>query len=522
MISDLVTQTGGMIVAAVAIAAVVRNRGWNPSLALLLAGLVVGFVPFGPDAPADPEAVLIVVLAPLVFGEALSSSIVDLRRVSRPVVALAVGLVVFGAFLVGVVAALIIPGIPIGVALCLGAILGPTDAVAVAATAKAAGLPRRLVEILEGESLVNDGTALTLLRVFVVAVAAGTVSAPEIGLILVQSVVGGLAVGVVGGIVLVVVTNRSRDTTVATGVTLIAPFPLYLGAERIHGSGILAVIAAALVLAHATSSAVRYTGRLQSTSVWRTIIFVLQSVAFFLVGLDVPLALRELGAGRHLALLVIVPIVFATLVAARFVFVYAMARLRPAEVRIPRAWIVAGWAGTRGPISGLAAFTLPFTLDDGNPFPHRAEVISITFCVVVLSLLLAPTVAPLARRLRLPQDDDTDLVRHVNVSLARASLDRLEQIEQRAERARRPLPADLLQELRSTAEDRLNQMSIAQEHGEEALAEVPGVRRAMDLEMAHAEQEELLRMRDEEGLPDSLMRQLQKDLDVKVRALRSA
>ncbi len=160
---------------------------------------------------------LVVVLAPLVFGEALTSSIVDLRRVSRPVMALAVGLVVFGAVVVGFIAQWVIPGIWMPMAFALGAILGPTDAVAVSATARKAGLPRRLVNVLEGESLVNDGTALTLLRVCSVAAAAGSVTASEGALILAASVLGGGLVGLGAGLLLMAMVRRSRDTTVANG-----------------------------------------------------------------------------------------------------------------------------------------------------------------------------------------------------------------------------------------------------------------------------------------------------------------
>ena len=147
------------VLLAVLIAGVCRNRGWSSAIPLLAAGVLVGLAPWGPEGLADPEFVLVVVLAPLVFGEGLTSSIVDLRRVSRPIMALAVGLVVFGAVMVGIVAQLVIPGIWVSMAFALGAILGPTDAVAVSATARKAGLPRRLVNVLEGESLVNDGTA---------------------------------------------------------------------------------------------------------------------------------------------------------------------------------------------------------------------------------------------------------------------------------------------------------------------------------------------------------------------------
>lgn len=509
-------RIGAIAIVAVLVAAIARNRGVNPSLPLLAAGLLFGVLPFGPEAPTDPEFVLVIVLAPLVFGEALSSSIIDLRRVSRPVMGLAIGLVVVGAFAVGLVAQSIVPDLPLTVALCLGAILAPTDAVAVAATAKAVALPRRVVTILEGESLVNDGTALTLLRVCAVAAAAGTVTVGEVGLILVESVMGGLIAGALGGLFLAWVIRKSRDTTVANGIILIAPWPIYAAAEQVEGSGILAVVVAALILAHATSSAITYAGRLQAAMLWRTILFILQAVAFFLVGLDVPEALAALSGTERRTLLYIVPVIVLTLIATRFLFVYVMSTLSQTRRAGSKGWVVVAWAGTRGPVSALAAFTLPLTTDAGAPFPQRDLVISITFCVVVVSLLLAPTMGPLARALRLPHDDDTATLHRVQVSLARAALDRLEEMEEAAERSDEPIPRATLQRLRGGTEGRLNRLE--EQEGAAGTAAAPKQEQDLRVSMVHAEQEELLRMRDEEGLPDDLVRKLQKELDVRARA----
>jgi len=509
---------GAAVVVAVLLAGFCRNRGWSTAIPLLLAGIIVGVAPFGPEGVADPEFVLVLVLAPLVFGEGLTSSIVDLRRVSRPVMALAVGLVVFGAVVVGFVAQMVVPGVPVTMAFALGAILGPTDAVAVSATARKAGLPRRLVNVLEGESLVNDGTALTLLRVCSVAAAAGSVTASEGALILAASVLGGGLVGLAAGLLLMWMVRRSRDTTVANGTILLAPLPIYLAAETVEGSGILAVVVAALVVAHGTSSAVQYTGRLQATSLWLTITFVLQSAAFFLVGLEIPLVIEQMPSSQIRTLLYVVPVVFGSLVAARFVFVYLMTHLR-GHVRGDRAWLVAAWAGTRGPVSALAAFTLPVTTEAGSAIPYRELVISVTFGVVLLSLLLAPTVAWLARAVDLPHDDDTGVKRRVRVSLARASLDRLEQIEETSQRTGEPLSPDLVERLRAAAEERLHRAAKVAELGDAPRPASQKAVKQIGAEMMRAEHEELLRLRDREGLPDEIVREVQQEIDVRLRAL---
>ncbi|MEZ5116754.1 MAG: Na+/H+ antiporter [Candidatus Nanopelagicales bacterium] len=523
MLQDSVIPLAGTAVIGVIISMFARSRGWGVSLPLVASGIVLSLLPIGPNGPEDPELILLMVLAPLVFGESLSTSFLDLKAVSRPVMALAIGLVVVSAFTVGVIASQVVAGLPFAAAVALGAILGPTDAVAVSAVAKQASLPRRLVHILEGESLVNDGTALTLLRVAVVAAAAGGVTVLQAGVTLGLAVVGGLAVGVLGGFILVTVLRRSRDTVAANGLVLVAPFPLYLGAETFEGSGILAVVVAGLMVAHATATDTRYRGRLQVGSVWRQLTFVLMSLAFLLVGVEIPDTLDELADSEIRELLLLVPIVVVTLIVTRALFVLAMMGLRSARGSRPwrdggwKAWVVVAWAGARGPISGLAAFSLPLALDSGEPFPERNLLLAVTFCVVVITLVLSPTLGPLARLLRLPPDDDEDLLRRVRLSLARASLDRLEELVADADRGGDPLPEPVVRQLRDNATFRLNRAT-------RAVADGTGTRSAsttqrLSRQMIRAEQEELVRMRDEEGLPDTLMRELMTEIDVRARAL---
>jgi CPA1 family monovalent cation:H+ antiporter len=192
--NDTFVTLAGSATLAVAVAAFCRQRGWAMSMPLIVIGAIVGALPVGPTAPPDPEVILVAVLAPLVFGEALGSSYLDLRRVSRPVIALAIGLVVAATLVVGAVGAALV-AMPLAMAMALGAVLSPTDAVAVSAVARRAGLPRRLVAILEGESLVNDGTGLTALKVALVAAAAGSVTLAGVAGMFVVAVVAGCVVG---------------------------------------------------------------------------------------------------------------------------------------------------------------------------------------------------------------------------------------------------------------------------------------------------------------------------------------
>ena len=509
---------------AVGVAVLVRRRGWGMAIPLILVGAFVGWLPVGPTAPPDPEIVLVVILAPLVFGEALGSSYLDLRKVSRPVLALAVGLVVATTVVIGSVGFLLV-AMPLGMALALGAVLAPTDAVSVSAVARRAGLPRRLVSILEGESLVNDGTGLTALKVALVAAAAGSVTLLQVTGVFIVAVVAGVAVGGVGGWLLTVVLRRSNDLVGANALVLVAPFLLYALAEEVNGSGILAIVVAGLVIAHAQHSDPGHTGRVQSAIVWRHITFVLQAVAFFLVGLEIPEVLTRLDdVGRH-DVVVLVPVVVVALILTRVLFIFAMVGIGrvgrdAANARRPwRGAAIVAWAGARGPVSGLAAFSIPIAFAPGELVPFRDVILATAFCVIVITLLLSMTVGPLARAIGVPKDDDTELIRKVDALLARAAIERLGAIEAEAASAGTPIAGDVSDRLRADAEQRIRE-SVAPDSvtytQQLSLDQMLTTARSM----VRAEQEELIRLRDEEGLPDAIARPLLRALDTRYQALR--
>ncbi len=523
--NDTFTTLAGAAMLAVALGVYVRQRGWGIAIPLLVAGAIVGALPVGPDAPPDPEVILVVVLAPLVFGEALGSSFLDLRKVSRPVLALAIGLVVATTIGVGLVTLLFV-AMPIAMAMALGAVLAPTDAVAVSAVARRAGLPRRLVSILEGESLVNDGTGLTALKVSLVAAAAGSLTLVEVGVVFTAAVVVGVGVGGIGGWVLAWVLRRSKDLVPANSLVLVAPFALYVIAEQLQGSGILAVVVAGLVIAHVQTSNPGHSGRVQSVTVWRHITFVLQALAFFLVGMEIPDVLVGLESDDRGLVLVLVPAVVVTLILIRTVFVFGMiaasrvARSSSKGGAAFRGAAVLAWAGARGPVSGLAAFSIPFAFGPGEVVPYRDVILATTFCVIVVTLLLSLTLAPLARAVGVRSDNDQSLLRRVDARLARASLDRLTAVEIEAADQGAPLPAEVSERLRADTERRLEASTNPEavtETQEIALRQLISTARAM----VRAEQEELIRMRDEEGIPDAVVRPLLHELDLRDQALRT-
>lgn len=510
---DTLANSVWIALIAALVALFVRSRGWGIALPLLACGLVVGVLPWGPSAPNEPELIQVLVLAPLVFGEALSSSYVDLKSVRRPVFALAVGLVAVSTLAIGGLTSVLLPAIPAAMALALGAILAPTDAVVVASAARRANLPPRLVTILEGESLLNDGTGLTALRVATLAALAGSVSGGQAAYLLSQTVALGVAFGLFGGWLLVLLLRRSADVAGHGAVLLVAPVPLYLSAETAGGSGILAVVLAALMASHATYADPAYEGRLQVTAVWRAITVLLQALAFFLLGLELPASLRQLSASDRATLWWAVPAIVAGLIVVRMVVVWAAFGLsRLTGFDTPRRWsgaTLVGWAGARGPVSALAAFSLPLAL------PARDVVVAAALLAVAVTLLLSTTLTPLARLLKIQSSDTGAVESRLRLAMAQAALSKLDSATAEADRRDEPFPAMAIAALRTATVDRVgvSKGSVTRQGHERV--------RALQVEMFEAEQRELQRLRSEKELPDSAVRPLLAEVDRRLAVVRN-
>lgn len=524
VISDTVEPLTNLVaisVVAVALAMVLRSRGIGIALPLLGFGLIFGLVPWGPTAPAEPELIQALVLAPLVFGEALGSSYVDIKGVRKQVLWLAVGLVIVSTVLIGGLTASLVAGIPLAMALALGAILAPTDAVAIAAAARRANLPRRLVTILEGESLLNDGTGLTALRVAVVAAVAGSMTWQGAGLILVESVVVGIAVGAAAGALLVLILRHTTDTVAFGGLLLVAPLPIYFLAETLEGSAILAIVVTALMVSHASHADPSYRGRLQVATVWRQITLVLQAIAFLLLGLELPAVLRSLPAEESRLLWTVVPAVVIGLIVVRMAMVWLAVGVSHLISGAPegrwRGATLVGWAGARGPVSALAAFSLPFLTEAGEALPYREFVIAVSFCAIAVTLALSTTIGPMARWLKLEAADPAQTETRVRAAISRAALTELDTAADRADREDRPIPADVLHTLRTNAEQRIE----AAEANQAPPAETTTAK-SLELAMLEAEQRELQRLRLEEGLPDAIARPIMAELDRRLALTRDS
>ncbi|MDT7608954.1 MAG: monovalent cation/hydrogen antiporter, partial [Pseudonocardiales bacterium] len=346
----------------------------SPTLVLVLAGIAVSFIPGIPDFRLNPDVVLLVVLAPLLYSAALDSSYHGFRTNLRPIGLLAVGLVIFSTVTIGLAAWWLIPGLSLPAGLVLGAVVAPPDAVAAIAVGRRLGLPRRVMTILAGESLVNDATALTLFRVAVAAAAGAGISLwSGIG-IFVLAGVGGVAVGLAVAWLVHWVRVRLNDPPIESALGLVVPFGVYLIAEAVHASGLLAVVVTGLYLGHRAPQT-GFATRLQDDAVWKASDTVLESVVFALIGLQLTSVVSEVGAVGPL-LLTGVGLTLVT-VLARVVWLFPatyLPRLIPAVRRrdpFP-TWqtpAVISWAGMRGVVSLAAALALP----DG--FPGRDDIL---------------------------------------------------------------------------------------------------------------------------------------------------
>ena len=382
----------GLLVVAVALGYVARRIGIAYPTLLLLGGLVLGFLPGLPTIELDPDLVFLLFLPPILFGAGFSTPIRDFKANVRPIALLAIGLVVFSTLVVGVVAQVAIPGLPAAAAFALGAIVAPPDAVAATSIFRRLGVPPRVVTILEGESLVNDASAITLYRFAIGAAAFGSFSALNASVSFVVVGVGGIVVGVVVGLIVTEAWRRTSDPTLEIMVSLLAPFAAYLPAESLGVSGVLATVVAGLIAGRRAPRVLSPQARLQGYGVWNIVTYTINGFAFTLIGLQLPAIASQLTAYSGVQLATWAVVISATVIVARILWVFPatyVPRMLSAKVRArdpspPReAVFVIAWAGMRGAVSLAAALALPLE----PAFPDRDLVIFLTFCVILATLV---------------------------------------------------------------------------------------------------------------------------------------
>ncbi|MDH6701495.1 Na+/H+ antiporter [Streptomyces sp. MAA16] len=517
-----------LVAGSAAVAAAARRTPVPAPLLLVAIGLIVSYIPGVPDYTLDPEIVLPLVLPPLLYTAATDSSYLDLRAQLRPVALLSVGYVLFATLVVGWAAYRIVPGLSLTAALVLGAVVAPPDAVAATAIARRVGLPSRVTTILQGESLVNDATAITAYRVAVAAaVGEGATWAGGIGEFLLAAF-GGVGIGLVLMVPLHWLRTRLKEALLQNTLSLLIPFVAYAAAEQVHASGVLAVVVVALWLGHRAWE-VDFATRLQEEAVWKMVAFVLESAVFALIGLQLPIVLKGLGAYQGLSAAWYAVAVFLVVVAARFVWVYPatfLPRLLSARIRRREespGWkgpFVIGWAGMRGVVSLAIAFSIPVELHDGAPFDGRNLILFLTFTTVIGTLVVQGVTLPtLIRLLKLPgRDTRAETLAEANAQ-AQASRAAEQRLDALLADERNALPPPLADRLRTVLERRRNAVwerlgQVNPVTGETA----DDVYRRLSREMISSERAVFVKLRDARYIDDEMLRTLLRRLDLEEAA----
>ena len=503
-----------LVVVAVLVTISRRIRVPYPVL-LLIGGLVVGLVPGIPRLELDPEIVFLVVLPPLLYVSAFLTPIRDFRANLKNISSLAIGLVAISAGVVAVLAMAFVPGMSWPLAAALGAIVSPPDAVAATAIAQRLAVPRRIVSILEGESLLNDATALTIYRAaLAAAAAAATVSVVGSLASFVFVALGGILIGLVVGWVTSWVRIRLTDTPVEITVSLITPYAAYLPAELLGVSGVLAVVTAGLYLGRRSSRIMGSEARLAGRAVWESLVFLLTGVVFLAIGFQISSIARGMDRTTLLQLTAVGVVVSLALIAVRAVWVFSLGLrdlLAKDQRRIRlRESIVLSWAGMRGVVSLAAALAIPISLP-GNALPARDAIIIITFTVILVTLVGQGLTLPLViRAVGLGSDADGGHEEsHARQELIEEALRRIDDLEKKW-----PDHKPLIDQLRTSYQHRA-------EH-EEQLHEAPGNEAEQELvehrqirsDVIDAQRDALAAMRDRGAIDDDVLRNIERELDL--------
>lgn len=505
-----------LAVAVLAGTSLSERIGFPAPLALIALGAAGAYLPGVPEVHLHPEVVLLGLLPPLLYAAAIQTSLVDFNANRRPILLLSVGLVVFTTVGVGAVVHALLPGLGWAPALAIGAVVAPPDAVAATAIARRIGLPRRLVTILEGESLLNDATALVALRT---AIAAGSVSIAHVGMDFVEAAGGGVLIGLAAFVAVAKIRKLLTDPVLDTAVSLVTPFATYIAAERIHASGVIAVVVAGLLLGHKAPILQSAQSRMAERTNWKTIAFGLENAVFLLIGLQAAWIFQDaahstFGWGRIAA---VCAASLAAVIALRLIWVfpvrYVLVRPGPDPITgkgTPWTYtFLLGWAGMRGVVTLAAAFVIPAGT------PHREVLLLIAFTVVAGTLFIQGLTLPVfARVLKVPSPDPAE------DALARATL------LQQATKAAHARLDDLEYDDRHGVVDLVRQQMDRRNFAAwERLATAEDHESPSDLysrirlELIAAERERVLEIRSAGTVPSDVVRQVLAMLDVEEAVL---
>jgi monovalent cation/hydrogen antiporter len=497
-----------------------RFRVPTPSV-LVAGGLVAALVPGLPNVQFDPQLVFLVFIPPLLYRTSLLASYRDVRASLGPILSLGVGHVLFATAAVACIAHAAVPGLPWPSAFALGAVVSPPDVAAATAFTRRLPLPRRVVTILEGESMMNDAAAIVAYRMAVVAAVTGTFSVTGAGVRFLWVGGGGIAVGLAVARVLGVARRHIHDPEVENTISLLTGYAAYLPAERLGVSGVLAVVATGMYLGRVGPRFVAADTRVQNSGMWDVVVFVLEGLIFILTGLGLRPIVEHVTAAGALEYGRDALLVSAVVIVARFVWVYPavylprlVGRRRRAREPAPpwRSLILVAWTGLRGADSLVLAAAIPTVIATGAPFPGRDTIIAVTYGVIVITLLgLGFTLAPLVRRLGVRDTGEPERREELAARLrtAEAALQRLDELA-----AADWMHPESLIHTRDRYHHRTRRFR-GHAHGAADVQEeaISAADRRLGRELLAVERRELLRLRDEGAISDGVMRRVQRDFD---------
>jgi monovalent cation/hydrogen antiporter len=488
---------------------------------LVLGGLVLGFLPGVPPAELPPDLVLVLFLPPLLYQAAFFSSPRDLRADARPITLLAVGLVLATICAVAAAAHALVGGLPWAAAFTLGAIVAPTDPLAATAIARRLGVPRRLVTVLEGESLVNDASALVAYRLAVAAVVAGSFSLWGAGLQFVGRGIGGVAIGVAVGWLIAEARRRIEDPVVEIVLSVVTGYAAYLPAELMGASGVLAAVTAGLYVGWRAPELASPSTRLLGFSFWEVLVYLLNAVLFVLVGLQLHPILTGVSGSSAAVLLGQAALVAAVVIAVRIVWGFSVPYLVRALDRRPaqrarrvgaRERLVASWSGMRGAVSLAAALALPLETSTGQPFPQRNLIIFVTFGVIFATLVLQGLSLPwLIRRLGLHRDDSEEQEElRGRLRATDAALTRLEELA-----VQEWTREDTVQRMRGLYQFRRRRLKARAGYlADDGVQDRSLAYQRLVRELLEAQRREIVRLRNQGQISNEVMHRIERDLDL--------
>jgi CPA1 family monovalent cation:H+ antiporter len=512
----------GLLVVVVILALVAQRLAIPYPILLVIGGLVLGFVPGLPHVELEPELVFALFLPPILTSAAWYTSWRDFRFNLRPILLLAIGLVLVTTSAVAIVAHIAIAGFTLPTGFVLGAIVSPPDAVAATAITQRLKVPRRVVTVLEGESLINDATGLVAYRFGVAAVVTGMFSFWEASLRFFLMGIGGVLVGLALGWLVVWIHRQIDDSLVEITTSILMCFISYLLAERLGASGVLAAVTVGLYHRHYSSEVLSPTTRIQTIAVWEIIVFILNGLIFILIGLQLPTILEEISEYSPATLVWYAVLISTVVIAVRLLWVFPATYIprmlsRSLRERDPspnwRMPLLIGWTGMRGIVSLAAALALPLVTAGGNPFPQRGLILFLTFSVILFTLVIQGLTLPiLIRWLKIV--DDSQIEREEmegRLRAAEAAMDRLDEITAQNNTL---VGAEMVQWLRTQYSDRIRRISaccVAMDRGSyDQLAAF----RYLQHEVITAERRTAIRLRNQGEIGDEVLHRIERDLDL--------